>query len=285
VHVPALKPKPFGANESLVAIADLPEWAREGFNGMKALNRVQSRVYDAALNSSENILLCAPTGAGKTNVAVLCMLHTIGQYLKGDGSVDTSKFKIVYVAPMKALVAEMVGNFTKRLGDAYGIVVRELTGDVSLTKQEIDETQIIVTTPEKWDIITRKSDDRTYTNLVRLLIIDEIHLLHDDRGPVLESIVARTLRQVEATQELVRIVGLSATLPNYEDVAVFMRVNPEKGLFVFDNSFRPCPLQQQYIGVNVKKALQRFQLMNEICYNKVRAAAQQAGPLNAPYQQ
>jgi hypothetical protein len=37
---------------------------------------------------------------------------------------------------------------------------------VNLTKQEIEETQIIVTTPEKWDIITRKSDDRTYTNLV-----------------------------------------------------------------------------------------------------------------------
>jgi pre-mRNA-splicing helicase BRR2 len=68
-------------------------------------------------------------------------------------------------------------------------------------------TQVIVTTPEKWDIITRKSGDRLYTQLVRLLIIDEIHLLHDNRGPVLESIVARTVRQVETTQELVRLVG------------------------------------------------------------------------------
>lgn len=71
------------------------------------------------------------------------------------------------------------------------------TGDVNLTKQEIEETQIIVTTPEKWDIITRKSDDRTYTQLVRLMIIDEIHLLHDSRGPVLESVVARTIRYVK----------------------------------------------------------------------------------------
>ena len=69
-------------------------------------------------------------------------------------------------------------------------------GDINLSKAEIDDTQIIVTTPEKWDIITRKSDDRTYANLVRLLIIDEIHLLHDSRGPVLESIVARTIRYV-----------------------------------------------------------------------------------------
>jgi pre-mRNA-splicing helicase BRR2 len=56
-------------------------------------------------------------------------------------------------------------------------------------RHRIAETQIIVTTPEKWDIITRKSGDRTYTQFVRLVIIDEIHLLHDDRGPVLESIV------------------------------------------------------------------------------------------------
>ena len=75
--------------------------------------------------------------------------------------------------------------------------VRELTGDMNMTKSEIDATQIIVTTPEKWDIITRKSGDRTYTQLVRLLIIDEIHLLHDNRGPVIESIVARTVRQIE----------------------------------------------------------------------------------------
>jgi pre-mRNA-splicing helicase BRR2 len=45
----------------------------------------------------------------------------------------------------------------------------------------VEDTQIIVTTPEKWDIITRKMDDRTYANLVRLLIIDEVSkatLLH-----------------------------------------------------------------------------------------------------------
>jgi len=90
---------------------------------------------------------------------------------------------------------ECVINFQRRL-EAFGIVVKELSGDQSLTRQQIKETHIIVTTPEKWDIVTRKSGERTYTQLVRLLIIDEIHLLHDGRGPVLESIVARTIRQV-----------------------------------------------------------------------------------------
>lgn len=72
--------------------------------------------------------------------------------------------------------------------------MRELTGDIHLTKSQIEETQVIVTTPEKWDIITRKSGDRAYLELVKLIIIDEIHLLHDLRGPVLEALVARTIR-------------------------------------------------------------------------------------------
>ncbi len=54
-------------------------------------------------------------------------------------------------------------------------------------------------TPEKWDIITRKAQGGL-SALVSLVIIDEIHLLHDDRGPVLESIVARTLRNIEQNQ-------------------------------------------------------------------------------------
>lgn len=65
--------------------------------------------------------------------------------------------------------------------------------------------------------------DSSITKQLRLLIIDEVHLLAEDRGAVLESIVARTLRQVESSQTLIRIVGLSATLPNYVDVADFLR--------------------------------------------------------------
>ena len=65
-------------------------------------------------------------------------------------------FKIVYVAPMKALAAEVTGAFGRRL-QPLGLSVRELTGDMSLTKKELAATQMIVTTPEKWDVITRKA--------------------------------------------------------------------------------------------------------------------------------
>ena len=87
-------------------------------------------------------------------------------------------FKIIYIAPMKALAAEIVRKFSKRFGGdesdgGIGIQVKEWTGfsivsgkyayycsclgDIQLTKSEIASTQIIVTTPEKWDVVTRKS--------------------------------------------------------------------------------------------------------------------------------
>jgi pre-mRNA-splicing helicase BRR2 len=122
------------------------------------------------------------------------MLHELDKARDEQGSLDLDSFKMVYIAPMKALVQEMVGSFGKRLS-YLGVKVGELSGDHQMTKQQIAETQLIFTTPEKWDVITRKSTDTSYTNLVRLLIIDEIHLLHDERGPVLESIIARTIRR------------------------------------------------------------------------------------------
>ncbi len=269
IHVPAPKAKHDPNEPKNMQSTELPDWARSGFGAAKELNRIQTRCFPTAFKDDGNMLICAPTGSGKTNVAMLSILREIGKNRDPEtGEIDLDAFKIVYIAPLKALVQEQVGNFGKRL-ESYGIKVSELTGDRQLTKQQIADTQIIITTPEKWDVITRKATDMSYTNLVRLIIIDEIHLLHDDRGPVLESIVSRTIRKIEQTGDPVRLVGLSATLPNYRDVASFLRVDPIKGLFHFDGSFRPCPLRQEFIGVTDKKAIKQLKTMNDVCYIKV----------------
>ncbi|RKP04852.1 P-loop containing nucleoside triphosphate hydrolase protein [Thamnocephalis sphaerospora] len=248
------------------------------FKGYASLNRVQSLVYPVAYTTNENMLICAPTGAGKTDVAMLSVLRTLSLYcLPSPSEADSdsqfviakSDFKIVYVAPMKALAAEVVVKLGTRL-KWLGISVRELTGDMQLTKAEILDTQIIVTTPEKWDVVTRKATgDTELSQKVRLLIFDEVHLLQDDRGPVIETLIARTLRQVETSQSMIRIVGLSATLPNYIDVAAFLRVNPYQGLFFFDSGFRPIPLEQHFIGIKGKPGtVQATHRMNQTCYDK-----------------
>ena len=74
---------------------------------------------------------------------------------------------------------------------------------------------------------------------------------------------------MESSQKLIRIVGLSATLPNYVDVARFLRVNPYKGLFYFDGRFRPVPLSQTFIGVKIPDILHQLRDMDRVCYEKV----------------
>jgi pre-mRNA-splicing helicase BRR2 len=78
---------------------------------MNTLTLIQSKLYDKAFNSPDNILVCAPTGAGKTNIAMLTILQCIESRRRSNNTIDLKSFKIVYVAPMKALVSEVVGNF------------------------------------------------------------------------------------------------------------------------------------------------------------------------------
>lgn len=253
-----------------VYVKDMDELGQKGFKGFEKLNVIQSIVFEQAYKTKENLLICAPTGAGKTNIAMLTILNTIHEHQNSRGDIMKDDFKIIYIAPMKALATEMTESFGKRLAP-LGLKVKELTGDTQLSRNEVADTQMLVLTPEKWDVITRKStSDNSLINVVRLLIIDEVHLLHDERGPVIETLVARTLRQVEMSQSGIRIVGLSATLPNFIDVARFLRVNPYKGLFFFDGRFRPVPLTQKFIGTRKAGNFRdNLTLMDNVCYDEV----------------
>ncbi|KAJ1427305.1 Sec63 Brl domain-containing protein, partial [Ochromonadaceae sp. CCMP2298] len=277
VFMPAAKKSGPAEGEVLVDVgACLEPWAQRAFEGTKCLNRIQSKVFPAAYHSAENILVCAPTGAGKTNIAMLCLLQLVKAHTSASGEIpvdliDRSSFKAIYIAPMKALAQEVVAKFSQRL-KPLGLVVKEFTGDMQLTKQEIADAHLLVATPEKYDVVTRKGGDGSLGTMVSLIIIDEVHLLADERGAVLETIVARTHRYVESAQKLVRIVGLSATLPNYQDVGTFLHVNPRSGLFFFGPEYRPIPLDQTFLGVTEKQRVKRNDMMNKLAYDKMVAA-------------
>ncbi|KAL1737679.1 P-loop containing nucleoside triphosphate hydrolase protein, partial [Schizophyllum fasciatum] len=133
VIIPPARPVPPRATERLIPVFELDDLAKPCFPGYQTLNRIQSIVYPTAYGSNENMLVCAPTGAGKTDVAMLTVLRVLDQHRSSPAkgvplrsTINRAKFKIIYVAPMKALAAEIVRKLGKRL-QWLGISVRELT--------------------------------------------------------------------------------------------------------------------------------------------------------------
>ncbi|KAL3643666.1 Pre-mRNA-splicing helicase BRR2 [Castilleja foliolosa] len=58
--------------------------AQAAFQGCKSFNHIQSRIYQTTYHRHKNILVCAPTGAGKTNITMVSILHKVVRVLTGD---------------------------------------------------------------------------------------------------------------------------------------------------------------------------------------------------------
>jgi activating signal cointegrator complex subunit 3 len=93
ITIPATSTPPPPVGEEPVRTSKLDEIARVAFRGVKTLNRIQSIVFDAAYNTSENLLISAPTGAGKTNIAMLTVLREIRRNME-EGVIQKDKFKV-----------------------------------------------------------------------------------------------------------------------------------------------------------------------------------------------
>jgi len=150
--------------------------------------------------------------------------------------------RVVYIAPLKALVRERLDDWGNKLCPILDKKLIELTGDYTPDIRSLSAADIIIATPEKWDGISRNWQSRSYVRRVGLMVIDEIHLLGADRGPIIEVIVSRMRYIASQMKTEIRILGLSTALANAPDVAEWMGVD-EDGLFNFRPSVRPVPLE------------------------------------------
>lgn len=223
-------------------------------------NPIQTQIFHCLYHTDNNVLLGAPTGSGKTIAAEIAMFRVFKNYPKA---------KVVYIAPMKALVRERIEDWKIRIEKKLGKKVVELTGDVTPDAKAIRESSVIVTTPEKWDGISRSWQTRDYVRDVALIIIDEIHLLGEDRGPVLEVIVSRTNFIASHTSRTLRIVGLSTALANAKDLANWLGIG-QMGLYNFKPSVRPVPLSVHINGFPGKHYCPRMATMNRPTYQAIR---------------
>lgn len=202
----------------------LPEFA-DAFP-FESFNAMQREALPALIESEENVVASAPTASGKTALAELAICRT----LQEGGTA-------LFIAPMRALTNEKEGEWERFEELGYSVYV--VTGERDLNPRRARRADILVMTPEKADSATRKHDSRRYDfiSAIDCCVIDEVHLLDSDRrGSVLEVTISRLRRLCEP-----RIVALSATMPNIEDVADWLDASPET-TFAFGDDYRPVDL-------------------------------------------
>ncbi len=226
----------------LVSSNALPDRLRSVFP-FEVFNAVQSRCFEAVYKTNDNVVLSAPTGSGKTAVMELAICRLMESF-------SADQYKIVYQAPTKSLCSERHRDWQAKFAP-LDLQCAELTGDSDITQlRNVQNATIIVTTPEKWDSMTRKwKDQRKLMGMVKLFLIDEVHILKDARGATLEAVVSR----MKSVRSHVRFIALSATVPNAEDIASWLGkddINQHLPAHLerFGEEFRPVKLQKHVHG-------------------------------------
>ncbi|KAL3631369.1 hypothetical protein CASFOL_024353 [Castilleja foliolosa] len=247
---------------ALKAVTDLPAPFRSAFS-FRYFNSLQSECFSTCYLSDVNMIISAPTGSGKTVLFELCIMRLLSKFIHGDGNFTHHKgtFKTIYIAPSKALVQEKVRDWTQKLGP-LGINCLELTGDnEQYSIKNIQDADIILTTPEKFDAVTRyriRDGGLSFFSDIALVLIDEVHLLNDPRGAALEAIVsrikmlARNPEMKSSSLSLVRLLAVSATIPNINDLAEWLMV-PTQGIKRFGEEMRPVKLTTKVFGYTPAK--------------------------------
>ena len=171
------------------------------------------------IKNGHSVIVSAPTGAGKTVIAE----YVIEDCLKNNK-------KVIYTAPIKALSNQKYRDFSKNYYDKVGI----LTGDVSINPHA--PTLIMTTEIFRNKILEEKSSLAQYA----WIIFDEIHYIDDyDRGSVWEE-------SLMFLPEHMKVLGLSATIPNVDELAGWFQSIHQRSLKIVKEKKRPVPLHIAY---------------------------------------
>ena len=197
--------------------------------GYEELFEPQERSVKAGLfDEKKNFLITIPTASGKTLIAMLAILSHLSKH----------KTKVVYLTPLRALASEKFEEFKKleKLSLGRKVKVALSTGDSKERKEKLEDADIIFLTNESMDANMAFQQDWIYD--IGLVVSDEIHLIGDEtRGPTLEIVLTR-LRSGFIGKNPPRIIGLSATISNSNELADWLECE------LVESKFRRVPLSE-----------------------------------------
>lgn len=192
-------------------------------NAFEKFNPMQEKCVKKGFEKS--MVVSAPTASGKTVVAELFMLESALNFGK----------KVIYTCPLRALAAEHYSDFKRKYskqGSASSIRFALSTGDLDSNSSYLKNFDVIMTTYEKLASLLRHKAE--WLGQVGGLIIDEMHELDSDRGPVLEIAIT----QMRMNAPTLKVLGLSATIPNATELAKWLDAE------LVESDYRPTKLRE-----------------------------------------
>ncbi|MHA1215844.1 MAG: DEAD/DEAH box helicase [Candidatus Thorarchaeota archaeon] len=228
---------------------EITEFLRE--HGITRPTEIQELAIPVLLNSREDLLLIAPTGTGKTEAALLPLLHQLFRMKQVRGGL--MGFYILYVTPLRALNRDVFKRVSE-LCNRLGVTVDVRHGDTTRyrrRKQSLEPPNVLITTPETFQAILPGKRLKYHLKTVSCVVIDEIHELAGSKRGVQLAIGLERLENLVGLR--VRRVGLSATVGNPRDVASLVggRRGPARTLWAGQGGPRtrlrvemPIPIQR-----------------------------------------